>query len=66
MSRRAGDPAAAFELGGAMNTDDPDDVVRFLKEQLAISDFHFRDAVIELLVITRQGDPYHEEECADD
>ena len=49
-----------------MNTDDPDDVVRFLKEQLAISDFHFRDAVIELLVITRQGDPYHEEECADD
>lgn len=49
-----------------MNTDDLDDVVRYLKEQLAISDFHFRDAVIELLEITRRGNPYHEEEWDDD
>ena len=49
-----------------MNIDDPDDVVRYLKEQLAISDFHFRDAVIELLDATKRINPYYEPEWDDD
>ena len=44
-----------------MNTDDPDDVVRYLKEQLAISDFHFRDAVIELLDMMRREEGHYED-----
>lgn len=57
MSRRAGDPAAVSELGGRMNTDDPDDVVRYLKEQLAI-----RDAVIELLEVIRNREGHYEDD----
>ena len=45
-----------------MNTDDPDDVVRYLKEQLAISDFHFRDAVIELLDSIRNREGHYEDD----
>lgn len=44
-----------------MNTDDIDSVVRKLKEELAISEFHFRDAVIELIEQCRQEGGIHED-----
>lgn len=45
-----------------MDVDNLDAMVQWLKDALAISEFHFRDAVQELIEASKQEGGYREEE----
>ena len=45
-----------------MDVDNLDAMVQRLKDALAISEFHFRDAVQELIEATKEEYGYHEED----